>query len=445
MHYTTLSAVKGLGKMSLIAQAALLLGALSLISCPERTSEAHPNPISSITPAIEVTPASRESKASEAAEEPLRYVFAPKSALIWRSRSTKSKLLGLTVAGARLPVYEEAEQAKSGCKGPWLRVQYGGWVCSVGLLPSVDGEETEEHFENRLPKQSAVVTKDTPRYAQPGGEVTGEEKAKTKVKVTRIFALNGETYAQLKANVFVSAEDLDFKGRGTPSTLKGVYFDKDTKPPIVFFVAKNTPLYSKAGITNPKEAVAHRSRYEREALLEETTIKGKRYLRTEGGWFVKKGVAVVSLEERPKDVPAEGRWVLIDLSEQTLSVYEGDELVFATLVSTGKEGHKGAFRTVKGTFQIQSKYRYDTMEGNRFGEEYKVEDVPWAQYFHGGFAVHGTFWHDRFGAVASHGCVNLSAQDAKFVSDFLAPELPPGWLVIFPTPQMNPSTIVVRQ
>ena len=39
---------------------------------------------------------------------------------------------------------------------------------------------------------------------------------------------------------------------------------------------------------------------------------------------------------------------------------------------------------------------------------YVVERVPWTLFFHAGYAVHGTYWHDQFGRPKSHGCINLS-------------------------------------
>ena len=39
---------------------------------------------------------------------------------------------------------------------------------------------------------------------------------------------------------------------------------------------------------------------------------------------------------------------------------------------------------------------------------YSLLDVPFVQYFHKGFALHGTYWHDEFGRKRSHGCVNLA-------------------------------------
>ena len=43
------------------------------------------------------------------------------------------------------------------------------------------------------------------------------------------------------------------------------------------------------------------------------------------------------------------------------------------------------------------------------------------------YAMHGAFWHWGFGHPASHGCVNLSPVDARYVFDHVSPILPPGF------------------
>jgi hypothetical protein len=128
--------------------------------------------------------------------------------------------------------------------------------------------------------------------------------------------------------------------------------------------------------------------------------------------------------ERPSTVPAGSRWVHVDLGEQTLVAYEGDRPVFATMVSTGREG----FGTPTGTFRIQSKHVSTTMDDPAAGAEaYSIEDVPWTMYFEGSYALHAAFWHDRFGRPRSHGCVNLAPADARWLFEFTGPELPAGW------------------
>ena len=41
-------------------------------------------------------------------------------------------------------------------------------------------------------------------------------------------------------------------------------------------------------------------------------------------------------------------------------------------------------------------------------------------YFDGDIGLHGTYWHDGFGYRQSHGCVNLSVTDAKWLYEWAA-------------------------
>ncbi len=104
--------------------------------------------------------------------------------------------------------------------------------------------------------------------------------------------------------------------------------------------------------------------------------------------------------------PAPIRWFDIDLSEQTLQAYEGDQVVRTTLVSTGIPDHP----TPTGQYRIYVKYRYTDMSG----PGYYVEDVPHTMYFYSGYAIHGAYWHNNFGTPMSHGCVNLPLDEAEW-------------------------------
>jgi hypothetical protein len=154
-------------------------------------------------------------------------------------------------------------------------------------------------------------------------------------------------------------------------------------------------------------------------MHELSTERGPRYLRS---WF-----AVVAYPiERPRQAPAGRPFVHVDLSQQTAVLYEHDRPVFATLVSTGIEDHE----TPTGVFQIRHKRVTDTMAdlGPEAGDNrYRVEDVPWTQYFEGSFALHAAFWHTRFGIRRSHGCINMSPRDAHRVFRSTWPKVPEGW------------------
>ena len=114
----------------------------------------------------------------------------------------------------------------------------------------------------------------------------------------------------------------------------------------------------------------------------------------------------------PQGLDLQERVIEINLSTQYLIAWQGGVSVGETYVSTGKPG----FDTPPGTYQILYKLESQTMEGVLGGEYYNVPDVPWVMYFTGrGHALHGTYWHNNFGAVMSHGCVNMPVGFAEWL------------------------------
>ena len=56
------------------------------------------------------------------------------------------------------------------------------------------------------------------------------------------------------------------------------------------------------------------------------------------------------------------------------------------------------------------------MSGGGTGAGWDTMAIPWTCLFVGtGVAIHATFWHSDFGSARSHGCVNASPEDAKWV------------------------------
>ena len=104
---------------------------------------------------------------------------------------------------------------------------------------------------------------------------------------------------------------------------------------------------------------------------------------------------------------SEEPWIEINLSKQRLTAWEGAKPVYAVIISTGKKNTP----TIPGMFTIQSKRRIDRMKG----EDYDIDDVPYAQYYSGGYAIHGAYWHKKFGTPISHGCINLAVDHAKWL------------------------------
>ncbi len=149
---------------------------------------------------------------------------------------------------------------------------------------------------------------------------------------------------------------------------------------------------------------------------------------------------------RPEGVDEDDKWIDVDLERQTLVAYEGDRPVFVTLVSTGRIRREGVpdldHRTPTGTFRISAKHLATTMDGdNAFDGPYSIQDVPYVMYYEQAYALHMAFWHDAFGRPKSHGCVNLSPADAKWIFRWSEPALPDGWHGVYPT-DAEPGTLL---
>ena len=103
------------------------------------------------------------------------------------------------------------------------------------------------------------------------------------------------------------------------------------------------------------------------------------------------------------------KWFDVDISDQSIIAYEGDTPVYTARVSTGT----WKYPTVEGTYRVYAKYVSTKMEGGQGTPDYYyIPNVPYTMYFYGSYALHGAFWHNKFGNQMSHGCVNLPVEVA---------------------------------
>jgi hypothetical protein len=126
------------------------------------------------------------------------------------------------------------------------------------------------------------------------------------------------------------------------------------------------------------------------------------------------------------EVPDEAKHIVVDLSAQLVTAFEGEKLVFSQRCSSGVKGTD----TPKGNFLTYHKGPsvHMTNEGDALEEEnvYSLPGVPWCSFFTGaGNAFHGTWWHNDYGRPRSHGCVNLPSEAAKFIYRWTKPVVPP--------------------
>ncbi|HET9957528.1 MAG TPA: L,D-transpeptidase [Polyangiaceae bacterium] len=297
----------------------------------------------------------------------------------------------------------------------------------------------------------------------------------------------------------------------TGSAFHGLELGDKVALPIAWVISDDAHAYQ---LIKDKDEVRGTEKLPRRAIVPLTgkaRIKqGARYYQTvkdKTVWLRASDLAVVDKPQAVPDVAERGeKWIDISITQQTLVLYEGKRPIYATLVSTGRDGlgdPKTTLSTPRGTFRLQSKHIAAAMDseenssvaggsrapvattnanasatierlkraqaqGTKLDEEdrrrlaniekgrdpeygitvrrgsagFELRDVPWIQYFASGYALHGAYWHDVFGTPRSHGCVNLSPIDARVVFMFTDPPVPDGFHGINVGSDMGVGTLV---
>lgn len=115
------------------------------------------------------------------------------------------------------------------------------------------------------------------------------------------------------------------------------------------------------------------------------------------------------------DQTGEYKRIYVDLTNQKLYAFEGNNIVMNVPVSTGKW-----FPTPTGEFRVWIWLKYTRMSGGSGVGYYNLANVPYTMYYFNksvaksnGFSLHGAYWHNNFGHPMSHGCVNMRIPDAE--------------------------------
>lgn len=140
--------------------------------------------------------------------------------------------------------------------------------------------------------------------------------------------------------------------------------------------------------------------------------------RVKGDWYVKADFVTLFTNEGNKNfelgkTATTSKHILVDISLQKLYAFDGEKLFMEESISTGLEDTP----TPRGVFSVFKMTPSRFMQGpipNVSDQVYDLPGVPWNLYFtKEGAVIHGAYWHDRFGIPWSHGCVNLSPENAK--------------------------------
>ncbi len=258
-----------------------------------------------------------------------------------------------------------------------------------------------------------VLTPEAPLFATPEDALTGAPSASVGtgfifVQLVNAVTVGEQTLYQTRSGQFIRAADVKVV---EPSRWQGVKLAARPDVPFGWLVKAVRPS-ALPGLEAPRSTP--RLARGRQVFIFGSVRVGRWnwYLVGPGQWVEQRAVAVVTFHPPPEGVS--GNWVQVDLYEQTLVAYEGVQPVYATLISSGLD----KWATEPGLFRIWARQRDDRMSGayeKDRSDYYALEAVPYVMYFDGDRALHGQYWHDSLGYKRSHGCVNLSPLDARWL------------------------------
>lgn len=367
---------------------------------------------------------------------------------LFSSPDDRSARRGAARRDALLPLF--GERWGPGCKRAWLSVGPSAWVCedaversalpplAAGARPpdALDGLPYRYHFVGR---DGSFAYKRLDRA--DAGEPDVQLEPGFSVAIVEERSAWGSRYGRTAKDLWVPMRDLAparpflFQGKVVAEGEEGLSFG--------WVVAELSRVRDAAGLLR---ASGSKQRFDFVPVLEQ---KGKLVRIGDGEWLPASEVRVPTRAAPPDEVDVKlgERWVDVELATQTLVAYEGARPVFATLVSTGKGRQGSATATPKGVARVWIKLLtsdMDNLEDDHASRYYRMEDVPFVQYFSKGVGLHAAYWHRSFGQVRSHGCVNLAPLDAQRLFWWSAPHLPAGWSAAAPTRHERGMVVRVR-
>jgi hypothetical protein len=407
-----------------------VLLALCVLGCSSSNHSVQPTVVVKMTPVPLVEATHPVDEIESLGVERLQIVRFTKTTVLYKQPDFAADDVGTIRKDARAAVLEEAA-ATAGCKTRWIHIAPRGWACDVSTEPTSE-PPTKPHAyaltdDDPTPPVSGVYGvvrgKDRVAYDTLDDAKSGNGRAlvgNNSVRAAGSVTIDGVRYWRTTSGDLIDASQI---ATFSPSKFRGTVIDGVAMPTWV------------RGHDKPREPVAVRADASKHAK-----ITGKLAARTivtifderdgfarvgDDAWIERRDLRATTLMDPPEGTAENEKWFDIDLDEQTLVAYEGTKPVYATMVSTGKWKHPTPVLIAR----VQSKLERTTMASDK-QDVYSVADVPWTMFYDGNYALHTSYWHDGFGSVQSHGCINLSPFDARLLFRWSSPDVPPGWIAV---------------
>lgn len=300
-------------------------------------------------------------------------------------------LAAMLVMGSFAPVFADAGTEGSTCLHQWNEwvvtaqptyILYGSrfHTCSLCGL-------TETEAIPRIYAENVWVTEGGANYylTSGGGIATGWHKIRSSNTSSKVkWCYFNE------AGVFIKSISKNTKSKWVTAGGKKFYFTKKKKPAGQGFNQINDNLY----YMGPDKAMVIGTFVATDGETYTTDNKG----RIKGMQFYKKKYKT---------------FVLIDLSDQTLTYYKNKKKVMKTKIVSGSRGDRA---TPTGVFTLNGKAMNVRLKGSTWDVRVKY----WMPFIGGAYGMHDSWWRAEseynsktYLYNGSHGCINMKPSAAK--------------------------------
>lgn len=364
----------------------------------------------------------------------------------------RGKRIAVVAPGTRV-TWRRIVATRDGCRA-WVELEPRGWACARDLEPASESAPSRASLVVPPPLRWADVRKDGADAFDSIDDVKSGTIAKhvddrTYVVVkgkTKPVRVDGVTYVKTDQG-WIASKDLSWY---SPSTYAGIDVTPQTSFSIGWAVAKKPGAKIAVRAAADPNAAKVRELAPRDLVTIEE-LQGDMARIGPAEWVEAVELRKPSRVARPVGVGEGERWLDVDLDQQVLVAYQGDEAVFVTVISSGRlywETPTGIYRIAGKEAKSRMQYQGNpdaSPDDERGKEAWNVADVPFSMRFRKNYALHGTYWHEGFGRARSHGCVNLSTADAKRLYEWVSPAAPAGWSSIEASGDGTPVRIHSRR
>ena len=438
----------------------LLVGLVACVNSPSRTEliplHDPPRATSDVGLGLDVLVDHLVASLKTPAPRDRAYAIGVRSVRFLRNAEVRSEprldatKLGQVRSGTRSAIVR-AQPGDGDC-ARWIAIAPRGWVCEDVLEPSEQPPSvTETVALDSVPADDRALVPgvygvvrgaDVQAYSTKDDVAEGNGRVLDGPHSVRLVGgatVDGVRYYRTSQGDLIEATSI---AHFSPSKFKGVVItDPDAMPAWVRRHDKpRDPILVRDAAGKITGKVAARA----VVTIAELSPDGKRARITDAdgddGWVERRDLRATALTAPPAGTAADEKWFDVDVEQQVLVAYEGDKPVYATMISSGKYQHD----TPAIIARIASKHLTAHMVNPKGNERYSVADVPWTMYYDGNYALHTSYWHDGFGSVRSHGCINLSPRDARVLYHWSSPDVPPGWTAVYGDAAHPGSLVRVR-